>query len=339
MNTIIKIKPLDFIWETSDPFLFCAYHEDQYPIGNEQLGPDTSLAGRNIGQDFTPKDGWRMYHGTTVPGFPAHPHRGFETVTIVQKGLVDHSDSLGAAGRFGNGDVQWMTAGKGVQHSEMFPLLNEQEENPFLLFQIWINLPRDKKMVEPHFKMLWNEEIPKTTIVDQQGNQIEITLIAGKLGNKDAVDPAPDSWASNPENEINIWTIKMDPNAEFTFLNASEGINRSVYFFKGNEIESEGYTIPVNHQIISHGHKDLTIKNGNTESHFLLLQGKPINEPVVKQGPFVMNSQSEIREAIQEYQITEFGGWPWPSYDHVHKKSKGRFALYPDGKEIIKSAQ
>ncbi|WP_299443063.1 pirin family protein [uncultured Aquimarina sp.] len=337
MDAIIKIKPLGFTWETSDPFLFCAYHEDQYPKGNEKLGPDASLAGRNIGQDFILKDGWRMYHGSTVPGFPAHPHRGFETVTIVQKGLVDHSDSLGAAGRFGNGDVQWMTAGKGVQHSEMFPLLNREEENPFLLFQIWLNLPRDKKMVAPHFKMLWNEEIPKVIVKDKKGNTTEITIIAGNSEGKTAIDPAPDSWAASPKNEINIWTIKMAPNSEYTFPSASEEINRSIYFFKGNEIESEGYTIPVNHQIITQAHKDLTIKNGNTESHFLLLQGKPINEPIVKQGPFVMNSQSEIRNAIQEYQKTEFGGWPWPSYDHVHAKSKGRFALYPDGTKINKS--
>ncbi|MDH7447156.1 pirin family protein [Aquimarina sp. 2201CG14-23] len=337
MGAIIKIKPLGFTWETSDPFLFCAYHEDQYPKGNEKLGPNASLEGRNIGQDFVLKDGWRMYHGDTVPGFPAHPHRGFETVTIVQKGLVDHSDSLGAAGRFGNGDVQWMTAGKGVQHSEMFPLLNTKEENPFLLFQIWLNLPRDKKMVAPHFKMLWKEEIPEITVRDADSNTIQITLIAGKLEEHTAPDPAPDSWAANPENEIAIWTIKMAPNAEYTFPNTSKGINRSVYFFKGNEITSEGYTIPVNHEIITHGDKKFTLKNGDTEAHFLLLQGKPIQEPVVKQGPFVMNSQAEIREAILEYQQTEFGGWPWKSYDHVHEKSKGRFALYPDGTEITKN--
>ena len=336
MNTIIKIKPLGFTWETSDPFLFCAYHEDLYPKGNKKLGPDASLEGRNIGQDFILKDGWRMYHGDMVPGFPAHPHRGFETVTIVQKGLVDHSDSLGAAGRFGNGDVQWMTAGKGVQHSEMFPLLNTEEENPFLLFQIWLNLPKANKMVPPHFKMLWREEIPKVNIVDKEDNTTEITLIAGDLEEQTATDPAPDSWAANPENEIAIWTIKMSPNAEYTFPNVSEGINRSLYFFKGDEIESEGYKIPVNHQIITQGHKELTIKNSNTEAHFLLLQGKPINEPVAKQGPFVMNNQQEIREAISEYQQTQFGGWPWSSYDHVHEASKKRFALYPDGTEIIK---
>ncbi|MEW7291468.1 pirin family protein [Aquimarina sp. 2304DJ70-9] len=336
MSAIIKIKPLGFPWETSDPFLFCAYHEDQYPKGNDQLGPNVSLEGRNIGQDFTLKDGWRMYHGTKIPGFPAHPHRGFETVTIAQKGLVDHSDSLGAAGRFGNGDVQWMTAGKGVQHSEMFPLLNTEKENSLLLFQIWLNLPRDKKMVDPHFKMLWNEEIPKVVIQDDNQKTIEITLIAGQLEGKSAPTPAPDSWALNPKNEVAIWTMKIESNAVYTFPKASEGISRSLYFFKGSEITSDGYTIPVNHEIILKADQELTIKNGDAEAHILMLQGKPINDTVVKHGPFVMNSQMEIREAILDYQQTEFGGWPWPGYDHVHDKSKGRFALYPDGTEIKK---
>ena len=105
-NAIIKISPLGFPWETMDPFIFCVHHRDEYPKGNDQMGPAVSLAGRNIGQDFTIKDGWRMYHGSSVPGFPYHPHRGFETITIVKEGWVDHTDSLGAAGRFSAGDVQ-----------------------------------------------------------------------------------------------------------------------------------------------------------------------------------------------------------------------------------------
>ncbi len=336
MSAIKTIKAIGSTWETDDPFLFCAYHEDMYPKGNSKLGPNVSLEGRNLGQDFMLKDGWRMYHGRIVPGFPAHPHRGFETVTIVHKGLVDHSDSLGAAGRFGNGDVQWMTAGKGVQHSEMFPLLHQQKENPFLLFQIWLNLPRTKKMVAPHFKMLWSEDIPKITFLDKNQKTTEVTLIAGKLEDQVAIPPAPNSWASDPKNEVAIWTIKMDPEATYTFPSASEGSNRSIYFFKGTEINIEESKIPVHHQITVHAHKECTIKNGNTEAHFVLLQGKPINEAVVKQGPFVMNSKIEIREAIHEYQQTEFGGWPWPTHDHVHDASKSRFALYPDGTEINK---
>src|SRR5512132_278907 len=127
---VLDIRPLGFPWETADPFLFCVHHDDAYPAGNERFGPATSLAGRNIGQDFAGKDGFRMYHGAVVPGFPQHPHRGFETVTIVRRGLIDHSDSLGAAARFGAGDVQWVTAGSGIVHSEMFPLVERERPNP-----------------------------------------------------------------------------------------------------------------------------------------------------------------------------------------------------------------
>ncbi len=93
-NKIKSVTPLGFPWQTQDPFIFCAHHKDKYPQGNENMGPDTSLAGRNIGQDFSVKDGWRMYHGQTMPGFPFHPHRGFETITVVKEGLVDHKIRL-----------------------------------------------------------------------------------------------------------------------------------------------------------------------------------------------------------------------------------------------------
>jgi redox-sensitive bicupin YhaK (pirin superfamily) len=155
-DPVLSVTPLGFPWATADPFLFCVHHDDAYPPGNEQMGPAAPLAGRDIGQDFAGKDGWRMYHGDTVPGFPSHPHRGFETVTIVRRGLIDHSDSLGAAARFGSGDVQWLTAGRGIVHAEMFPLLDRSGPNPLELFQIWLNLPAKSKMAEPHFTMLWS---------------------------------------------------------------------------------------------------------------------------------------------------------------------------------------
>ena len=160
-EVVLSVRPMGFPWETADPFLFCVYHNDKYPAGNEQLGPAASLSGRQIGQDFEGKDGWRMYHGSVVPGFPQHPHRGFETVTIMRHGYIDHSDSLGATARFGPGDVQWLTAGKGIVHSEMFPLLNSKGPNPLELFQIWLNLPGEDKFVEPHFAMLWDKDVPR----------------------------------------------------------------------------------------------------------------------------------------------------------------------------------
>lgn len=335
-NSIINIQRLGFQWQTQDPFLFCVHHEDLYPKGNADMGPDASLAGRMIGSDFEAKDGWRMYHGTKVPGFPAHPHRGFETVTIARKGLIDHSDSLGAAGRFGNGDVQWMTAGKGVQHSEMFPLLDQENENPAELFQIWLNLPHANKFVEPHFAMLWHEDIPTVIFEDGNKRKTSIKLIAGKLDGISAPSPAPNSWAADPKNEIAIWTITMEAGAEWTIDPSENLINRSLYFFEGDSLELNDQLISAYHGVDLVSTNKIKVKNGDSQSQLLLLQGKPINEPVVQHGPFVMNTEQEIRETMADYQKTEFGGWPWPSYDHVHPRDKTRFAKYADGREELK---
>lgn len=335
-KSVISIKPLGFPWETSDPFLFCVHHADYYPKGNDNMGPDASLAGRNIGNDFTVKDGWRMYHGSKVPGFPAHPHRGFETVTIVTKGLVDHSDSLGAAGRFGNGDVQWMTAGKGVQHAEMFPLLNKEKENPLELFQIWLNLPKKNKLVEPHFAMLWNELIPQQEVVDDNGRKNLVKIIAGNLNNSNAPDPAPNSWANDRDNEVAIWILKMEDNSVFTIPKASVGINRTLYLYEGEDIHVDGERISNYHSVVVKPDSEIRIENGAKPASILLLQGKPILEPVAQYGPFVMNTQSEIQQAMQEYQQTEFGGWPWSSHDHVHPRERGRFARHANGVEEVK---
>ena len=330
-NPIRQIVPLGFPWETSDPFLFCVHHEDFYPEGNENMGPQGSLEGRNLGNDFNLKDGFRMYHGTRVPGFPAHPHRGFETVTIAKKGLIDHSDSLGAAGRFGNGDVQWMTAGKGVQHSEMFPLLNQKEANPLELFQIWLNLPKSKKMAEPHFAMLWHEDIPVFKHTDANNNQTSVDVIAGHIADVRAPEPAPDSWAADPDHEVAIWTIKMDAYARWKLPKASPGINRTIYFYKGNILQLAGQNIPLYHAVKLLADKEVLLENGSEASHLLLLQGKPIDEPVVQHGPFVMNSAQEIQNTMNVFAATQFGGWPWPASDHVHPREKGRFAKFADG--------
>src|ERR1700755_3027084 len=164
-------------WPTIDPFLFCAHHDDDYPAANDAFAPAVPIDDRELGKVFSGLDGWSMYHGLTVPGFPGHPHRGFETVTIVRRGLIDHADSLGAAARFGRGDVQWLTAGEGIVHCEMFPLLDQHGPNPTELFQIWLNLPASDKMVEPYFTMLWNEQIPRHVSVDGEGRTTEVTVI------------------------------------------------------------------------------------------------------------------------------------------------------------------
>ncbi len=335
-SAVFDIKKLGFPWLTQDPFLFCVHHLDFYPEGNEKLGPKTSLAGRNIGNDFVIKDGWRMYHGEVVPGFPAHPHRGFETVTFVLQGIIDHADSNGGAGRYGNGDVQWMTAGSGLQHSEMFPLLNKNDKNTTELFQIWLNLPAKSKFVTPNYKMLWNESIPKIKFKDANQKNIDIELAAGKYESYVAPKAAPDSWAANPENEVNIWQIKLAENAIWEIPTTNTKVNRSLYFFEGETIDVESNTIELNSVLELNANMKTVVKNGDKPARLLLLQGKPINEPVEQYGPFVMNNMAEIEEAFADYRKTQFGGWPWPRTDMVHGNEKRRFAKFDNGEEIIK---
>jgi quercetin 2,3-dioxygenase len=335
MKTVYDIKPLGFHWEMYDPFLFCAHHKDQYPKGNENFGPDPELlAGRDIGSDFVVKDGFRMYHGDTVPGFPVHPHRGFETVTITLEGLIDHADSLGGAGRYGNGDVQWMTAGKGIQHTEMFPLLNQEKENPLELLQIWVNLPKKDKFVEPNYKMLWSEEIPVILEKDATGNTNKIMIIAGAFNGTKAVSPTPDSWAADPANEVGIWIVEMEPGAHLDLPVASDGVARTIYNYRGEGIAVGDEAVPRYHQAKLNASASLQVQNSNAATTFLVVQGKPIGEPVAQYGPFVMNTRGEIQQAYQDYTETRFGGWPWDRHDPVHGKEARRFAKFTDGTVI-----
>ena len=335
-SPIVQIESLGFPWKTIDPFLFCVYHDDAYPQANAQMGPAVALAGRAIGQDFSHNNGWSMYHGSTVPGFPAHPHRGFETVTIVRKGLIDHADSLGATARFGRGDVQWLTAGRGVVHSEMFPLLEQAGPNPLELFQIWLNLPATSKMSSPHFTMLWSQDIPRLLATDAGGRNTEVAVIAGRLQDA-AMPPAPppDSWAAQADADVAIWTILMAPRARWTLpAAAGKGTRRQLYFFKGRSVSVGGQIVKQPGAIeLRAGVEVELINDDDAEAEFLLLQGKPIGEPVAQHGPFVMNTQAEIAQTMEDYRRTQFGGWPWPDGAPVHGRDPARFARHPGGRE------
>ena len=324
-DPVLGAARLGFPWPAADPFLFCAYHDDAYPRGNERMGPDASLAGRRLGMDFEGRDGWRMYHGDVVPGFPQHPHRGFETVTIVRKGLCDHSDSLGAVARFGRGDVQWITAGRGLSHSEMFPLLDRDQENPLELFQIWLNLPAASKLVDPHFAMFWDGDVPRW-----EADGVSVTVVAGALGPAAPPSPPPASWASRPGSDVAIWTIRLDPGASWTLPPVAEGVRRTLYFFRGDSLRAGRHDLP-GRTLFQVREGDVPLLNGPSESELLLLQGRPIGEPVAQHGPFVMNTQHELRQAFEDYQRTRFGGWPWPSDAPVLPREEGRFARFPDG--------
>jgi redox-sensitive bicupin YhaK (pirin superfamily) len=330
---VLSAAPLGFVWDTADPFLFCVHHDDAYPRGDERMAPVADLSGRDLGQDFAGKDGFRMYHGRVVPGFPQHPHRGFETVTILRKGYIDHSDSMGATARFGPGDLQWMTAGKGVVHSEMFPMLERQQPNPLELFQIWLNLPAKDKLVEPHFSMTWAETVPVRVVPDEQGRPTVVTLYAGALGADQGPPPAPRSWAARPENHVTIAEVKIPPHGRYTLPPAgAPGAVRTLYLFTGGPAIVAGSPFRPKVGLKLEADLPVPIEAGPAGAELLLLQGRPIREPVAQHGPFVMNHRAEIVQAFEDYQRTRFGGWPWPKDDPVHARDSGRFARHADGR-------
>lgn len=335
----MKTEPLTFPWSTEDPFLFCAYHLDAYPKGNARMGPERPLlAGRRMGSDFSRKDGWSMYHGQVVPGFPRHPHRGFETVTVTRAGFVDHSDSLGATARYGKGDTQWMTAGKGIVHAEMFPMRFQDKDNHLELFQVWLNLPAKNKMVDPYFAMLWAESIPKHTLTDANGKNTLVTTIAGGLAGRTPPSPPPDSWASDPRAAVRIWTIDMDPGAQWVLPKSEPGLSRTLYFFRGDTLTVAGQTVTTNTKIRAlESDRDVTLMAGAKKAEILLLEGRPLAEPVAHHGPFVMNTRQQLQQAFTDYRQTGFGGWKWPNDAPVHPRDQDRFAIHVDGRKDVPS--
>jgi redox-sensitive bicupin YhaK (pirin superfamily) len=327
-SPVLQTVPLETRWPTIDPFLFCVHHDDAYPAGNDELAPAVPVEDRDLGQDFSALDGWSMYHGLTVPGFPGHPHRGFETVTFVRKGLIDHSDSLGAAARFGRGDVQWLTAGRGVVHAEMFPLLDRERPNPLELFQIWMNLPAEDKLVDPYFTMLWDGDIPRV-----QADGVEVTVVAGALDGVTPSPPPPSSWAARPDADVAIWHVQLDPGASWTLPPAGgpETV-RVLYVFEGETLRVADVEVDNDTGIVLQPDVAVELTAGRAEVEALLLQGRPIGEPVAQYGPFVMNTQAEIQQAFADYQETRFGGWPWDDEAPTHGRARGRFARHVDGR-------
>lgn len=334
MTTLEKTSPvrqtveLGPRWPTIDPFLFCAHHDDDYPAGNDVLAPAVPIDDRELGMDFSGQDGWSMYHGLQVPGFPQHPHRGFETVTFVRKGLIDHSDSLGAAARFGRGDVQWLTAGGGIQHSEMFPLLDKEHRNPLELFQIWLNLPAADKLVTPYFTMLWSEDLP---VVARDG--ATITVIAGELDGSSVPAPPPNSYAARPDADVAIWHVALAAGASWE-MPAAAGPEtvRVLYVFEGDTVRIADVEVTNDTGVVIDSSVPVLLTAGAAPVEILMLQGRPLGEPVAQYGPFVMNTQDEIEQAFLDYRETQFGGWPWRDEAPDHGPTQGRFARHPDGR-------
>jgi redox-sensitive bicupin YhaK (pirin superfamily) len=222
-----------------------------------------------------------------------------------------------------------MTAGVGVQHSELFPLLKKDDVNTLELFQIWLNLPKRSKKSPAYFKMFWSEKIPQFTSDDKK---VEVSLIAGQYNQMQALPPPPDSWAADPENEVTVLLVKVAEGGVFHLPRTKVMANRTLYFFAGEALELNGQAIQGKSGVEVDSSDDLEIQSVKGPAEFLLLQARAMGEPVFQHGPFVMNTREDIVKTFEEYQRTQFGGWPWPEEEMVHGPDIERFAKYPDGR-------
>jgi redox-sensitive bicupin YhaK (pirin superfamily) len=256
-------------------------------------------------------------------------------VTVVREGKVDHYDSLGATARFGGGgsDTQWVTCGNGMAHSEMFPLINSDKPNPMVLFQLWLNLPAASKKSDPYFTMLWSEKNP---VLRGPGSTVTVIADEAKQFSAAVQSPPPDSFASKAGSNVAIVLIELAPGGEFTLPATAAGTNRKLFYYSGPaETTVAGVAIKKLHGAKLDPTAEVLVSNahGTEEAKYLLLQGKPIGEPVVQQGPFVTNDRAEMAQVYARYQRTQFGGWPWESNDPAHPLTTPRFARHPDGRE------
>jgi len=217
-----------------------------------------------------------------IAGFPPHPHRGFETITYMLNGKFRHKDSAGNEGYLTDGSVQWMTAGRGVIHSEM----PEQTEGLVRGFQLWLNLPKEKKMIDPAYNDIPAKKIP---IVDFEGGSARI--ISGKfLGI---------TGPGQPHTGVLYYDIDLDLSARFT-MPIDNGWNAFIYIYEGSvRLDRE---INQGHLIVLDQEGELDLTAGKEGAKFIVVAGEPLNEPVARGGPFVMNSKGEVLKAFEDYQ-------------------------------------
>ncbi|EGY1755878.1 pirin family protein [Salmonella enterica] len=233
--------------------------------------------------------------GNEKRGVGEHPHRGFETVTIVYSGEVEHRDSTGRGGVIGPGDVQWMTAGAGILHEEFHSDAFTRQGGELEMVQLWVNLPMKDKMTTPGYQSINHDVIPTVTLPDDAGT---VRIIAGRY--EETKGPA------HTFSPLNVWDMRLQRNRQLT-LSQSEGWSTALVVLKGN-ITVNG-TTPVNEAqlvVLSQQGKTLHLE-ASSDASVLLLSGEPLNEPIVGYGPFVMNTKQEIAAAVRDFNYGRFG--------------------------------
>jgi redox-sensitive bicupin YhaK (pirin superfamily) len=215
----------------------------------------------------------------------------------------------------------------------MFPLLEREKPNRLELFQIWLNLPAKSKFAPPYFTMFWDKDMPRYRETDANGRHVEVTLVAGSLGGLEPPAPPPDSWAARQDADVAIWSIRLEPDAAWTIPPARDaGVGRRLYFFLGTKVDVAGRIIAQPSAIDVASDKPVRVAALDGPVEILVLQGRPIAEPVAQYGPFVMNSRAELEQAFNDYRRTQFGGWPFRENEPVQPRERGRFARHADGR-------
>ncbi|MBT2375250.1 pirin family protein [Pseudomonas fluorescens] len=237
--------------------------------------------------DFTPTEQRR--------GVGQHPHRGFETVTIVYKGEVEHQDSTGAGGTIGPGDVQWMTAAKGILHEEFHSEAFARSGGALEMVQLWVNLPAKDKMTDAGYQTILDSDIPALPLADNAGS---LRLIAGEF--------AGVKGPAHTFTPIDVWDVRLNAGKAVT-LDLHEGRNTALVVLKGT-VQINGVELAREGQLVLFERDgDQLSLESNNDATFLLLSGEPIDEPIVGHGPFVMNTEQEIHQAFVDFQSGEFG--------------------------------
>lgn len=231
-------------------------------------------------------------------GVGQHPHRGFETVTIVYDGEVEHRDSTGQGGVIGPGDVQWMTAGGGILHEEFHSPAFARTGGPFRMVQLWVNLPAQDKMTRPGYQSILNADIPTVPLPDDAGTA---RIIAGAMDG--STGPA------STFTPINVWDVRLNRDAETT-LTLPEGHTAIVVVLSGQVTVNDDQSAGAAEALLLDRQGDSVTLSAGADSVLLILSGEPIDEPIVGHGPFVMNSETEIRQAIVDFNSGRFGDIP-----------------------------
>jgi quercetin 2,3-dioxygenase len=240
--------------------------------------------------------GPHVFEPSTAPrGVGQHPHRGFETVTIVYDGEVAHRDSTGKGGIIGPGDVQWMTAAGGILHEEFHSPGFTKTGGPFRMVQLWINLPAKDKMTAPGYQSITTADIPAIDLPENAGR---VRVIAGQF--RETKGPA------HTFTPINLWDIRLNRDADVT-IDLPDGHNAMIAVLAGH-VTVNGEHPAGEAEIVRFERSGSTVRvHADGNSVLLVLTGEPINEPVIGHGPFVMNSEAEIRQAIEDYNAGRFG--------------------------------